>query len=519
MKTLLSIAISLLTLSVSAQITTNSQWTWMKGDSTVNQSGVYGTKGVADILNNPPGRDLCNSWQDASGNLWLFGGAENRSPQTNNYNDLWKYDPTNQWIWVSGDSSINQTGVYGTKGTPSVSNKPGARSAVATWKDASGNLWLFGGGGWNNSFTFIFNDLWKYNIATNQWTWVNGDAIVNQLSVYGTQGMASSTNKPGGRWGSTSWTDASGNFWLFGGFGYDGVSAYPSMLNDLWKYNPTTNKWTWVKGNNIIDQPGVYGTQGVSAVANNPGAREDCPSWIDGSGNFWLFGGYGYDTVTGWNGLNDLWKYNPSTNQWTWVKGDNTNNQPGIYGTQGIASLTNKPGARYWGLPWTDASGNLWLFGGVAYDINNGQYKHCSDLWKYNAVSNQWTWIKGDSALNQVAIYGVKGIAAATNNPGARAAGVCWKDGSSNFWLFGGGLTGNPNFVNDIWKLGKDGFVWIGITSTDWTVGSNWSGGVVPGINDNATIPSGTAFNATVPAGVTTSVRSLNNRGAGILRN
>ena len=27
--------------------------------------------------------------------------------------------------------------------------------------------------------------------------------------------------------------------------------------------------------------------------------------------------------------FNDLWKYAPSTGQWTWVSGDSTSNQPG----------------------------------------------------------------------------------------------------------------------------------------------------------------------------------------------
>ena len=37
-------------------------------------------------------------------------------------------------------------------------------------------------------------------------------------------------------------------------------------------------------------------------------------SWVDGTGNLWLFGGIG--------GLNDLWEYNPATNLWAWISGD-----------------------------------------------------------------------------------------------------------------------------------------------------------------------------------------------------
>ncbi len=33
-------------------------------------------------------------------------------------------------------------------------------------------------------------------------------------------------------------------------------------LNDLWKFSPSTNQWTWISGNNTINVPGVYGIQG-----------------------------------------------------------------------------------------------------------------------------------------------------------------------------------------------------------------------------------------------------------------
>ena len=58
-----------------------------------------------------------------------------------------------------------------------------------------------------------------------------------QSGVYGTQGTTASMNIPGGRYGGTRWSDASGNLWLFGGFGYDSTRT-EGDLNDLWKYQP-----------------------------------------------------------------------------------------------------------------------------------------------------------------------------------------------------------------------------------------------------------------------------------------
>jgi len=42
---------------------------------------------------------------------------------------------------------------------------------------------------------------------------------------------------------------------------------------------------------------------------------------------------------------------------------------------------------------------------------------------------------------------------------------------------------------------------WTGITSTAWTTGSNWSGGLVPTENDDVVIPAGTPFSPVIPMG------------------
>jgi hypothetical protein len=57
-------------------------------------------------------------------------------------------------------------------------------------------------------------------------------------------------------------------------------------------------------------QTGVYGMLGVTGE-NTPGGRFGATSWIDGSGNLWLFGGDGYDATGAQGNLNDLWEYKP----------------------------------------------------------------------------------------------------------------------------------------------------------------------------------------------------------------
>jgi hypothetical protein len=64
--------------------------------------------------------------------------------------------------WVSGADVINQIGIYGTKGTASPSNVPGAREGAVSWSNFSGNLWLFGEIGYESTVTLdLLNDLWE----------------------------------------------------------------------------------------------------------------------------------------------------------------------------------------------------------------------------------------------------------------------------------------------------------------------------------------------------------------------
>jgi N-acetylneuraminic acid mutarotase len=68
-----------------------------------------------------------------------------------------------------------------------------------------------------------------------------------------------------------------------------------------------------------IDQRVTYGVHGEDNPLNTPGARYYSASWTDASGTFWLFGGRGFDSKANSGVLNDLWKYNPVTGNWTWI--------------------------------------------------------------------------------------------------------------------------------------------------------------------------------------------------------
>jgi N-acetylneuraminic acid mutarotase len=424
---------------------TQNEWTWAAGSNIANQSGVYGTQGTPAASNSPGGRDGGVGWTDASGNFWLFGGIQNPSPTTDNYfNDLWKYS-ADQWTWMGGSNTFNEAGIYGSEGTPAPGNIPGARFSAVSWKDASGNFWLFGGLGLDaNGSSEFLNDLWEY--SAGEWTWIGGSnvGIQNQPGVYGTEGTAAPDNIPGARSYAVSWTDASGNFWLFGGTGWDSAGALGN-LNDLWKYS--AGQWTWMDGANVANQPGTYGVQGTPSPSNTPGARFGAATWTDPAGNLWLLGGS--SGTNSFAPLNDLWKY--SAGQWTWMSGSNLPDQNGVYGTSGVAAASNTPGARVLAVTWADAAGDLWLFGGDGYD-SGGSVGELNDLWKYSA--GQWTWVKGSNMVAQSGTYGTRGSAASTNNPGGRSQAVGWTDASGHFWLFGGLGDDEDNSLgqlNDLW--------------------------------------------------------------------
>lgn len=448
---LLSIAMTIF-LSAFAQ---SNQWTWVSGDNSNGQLGIYGIKGVASATNKPGSRNSHISWTDASGNLWLFGGFGNAANATGALNDLWKYTvATEQWTWMSGSNTAFQKGLYGTRGVANAANTPSSRYSFVGWTDASGNFWLFGGQGYSASGVGSLNDLWKYSPSTNLWTWMSGDTLENQPSIYGIQGIPAAANTPGARYYATSGgtADAAGNLWLFGGIGYGDSPNTGGLQNDLWKYSISTGQWTCVTGANVSNQNVVYGAKGLAAAANRPGARVQGVSWTDVSGNFWLFGsGYGFSETS----RNDLWKYDVSTGLWTWMSGDSTISRNGIYGTKGVAAPANTPGARNWATAQRDQSGNLLLFGGLGRGFASQRSGSLNDLWSYSPLSGQWTWISGDSTQNSVGQYGTKGASAPTNKPGGRYHPVIWLDAANNLWLFGGyGLaaSANQSTLNDLWK-------------------------------------------------------------------
>ena len=100
--------------------------------------------------------------------LWLYGGQGYDATANGSLGDLWSFD-AGQWTWIKGPSSVDQDGVYGLSPTPVtwpyVGNYPGSRWGSGYWIDNSGQLWMFGGQGFDSaskSGNGLLNDLWRY---------------------------------------------------------------------------------------------------------------------------------------------------------------------------------------------------------------------------------------------------------------------------------------------------------------------------------------------------------------------
>ena len=251
------------------------------------------------------------------------------------------------------------------------------------------------------------------------------------------------------------------------------------MSGDSW--NPDSG------GSTTINAAGVYGTRGVANAANVPGAREFVTTGHDSAGHFWLFGGYGFDGVDSVGYLNDLWMYNPTTGQWTWMDGPNAVDTSGIYGSRGVEAAGNYPGARYGAVSWDVGDGYVWMFGGYGVDANGIALGYLNDLWRFNPANGRWTWMSGSNLDGAPGIYGTKGVPDANNVPGARNYMVAAVPNiySHELWLFGGAFEagGSALAYNDLWTYNTVTGQWT------WVSGVNAAG--APGIYGTKGVPGG----------------------------
>jgi N-acetylneuraminic acid mutarotase len=191
------------------------------------------------------------------------------------YNDLRRFNPnTNTWTLL----------------TPSTSEAPSVRMTTARAMDKrTDRFYIYGGTRYTSDFSEIdiFDDLWCYDIAENQWSLV-----------------APQNSGPGPRTGAVM--TLHGNFlYLFGG-----LDAYFGGKSDVWQFNTKSSRWTELIPNNRF-APRPTGMQ-YSPIHYYRG------DLIIGSGEGGAETGFGF--------VNEWWTFNLATKTWTPFNFTVTNN-------------------------------------------------------------------------------------------------------------------------------------------------------------------------------------------------
>ena len=119
-----------------------------------------------------------------------------------------------QWTYLSGDITPDLFASYGPIGVEGPTYTPGGRCGAASWIGADNTLWLFGGQArcLNSTTPEPSNDLWRYNLTSNQWAFMGGSQYVQDPGVYTAPNLW-----PSAREYPATWVH-NGAFWFFGGY-------------------------------------------------------------------------------------------------------------------------------------------------------------------------------------------------------------------------------------------------------------------------------------------------------------
>lgn len=159
--------------------------------------------------------------------LYLFGG---QGQDKTYYNDMWRFQGQ-QWTQC-----------------PIQQQAPTARKGAATWLGHDGNLYVFGGIGYQDGALDYLNDLWCFSIKSQTWAQISATDIT-----------------PIPRLESQVWQDNWGDVYMYGGLGASG------NLADFWRFSTRTMTWktlpsgpapcygavTWISQNHLFFCGGI----------------------------------------------------------------------------------------------------------------------------------------------------------------------------------------------------------------------------------------------------------------------
>ncbi|KAL5008613.1 hypothetical protein ScPMuIL_014194 [Solemya velum] len=285
---------------------------------------------------------------------------------------------------------------------------------------------------------------------------------------------------PGHRSGSLTWQDGD-TYWLFGGETYDETLGSVKLLNDLWKQEVGTRKWTQVhdassKPTDEMPVPRQMGSAcGVSGlymvifggVGNQdqflldtwlydfsnkkwvnysgnhtdsndsvvtPAARADAATWCTHDHMIIFSGAYEMGMLH-----NDMWFFSLQKFKW---EDTSVSTEAGDNG-RFTHLLSGFPQPRTGAVTWGFKYGGIYLFGGNTkqkeFHAHDGA-GYMSDLWKYDMTTRRWAFIQGrsHSGPRQTSSVGTVGIPLSSNKPGCRHRAASWSDTGDGLWMFGG---------------------------------------------------------------------------------
>lgn len=349
-----------------------------------------------------------------------------------------------------------------------------------------GSLYLFGGafqryglpqGPADLKTLGVLNDLWRFDLKSARWH--------ETLADNGQARFDASAERPCGRV-LPCWVEAHDKFYLFGGLTVLGAGWKIRLLNDLWSFDPTTQRWSLLEPDDdrILKRPThvdgkrpskvaamgtavigsrifLYGGWGgdqtrvvlspqlwsfdvVSRTwrlhghgdpkANSWPAKRYCPAVTAFQGKLYLWGGRDSEDRSP-QFYNDLWSFDPTTDQWSQLAGVATDRAVGM-----------RPSPRY--AMGHARIGNHWyMFGG--FGAEGGNSPQLNDLWRLDLGNGSWTLVQAHD--------GGKAIGPKAIRPCVRRVPAMTAHGDK-LYLFGGlDLTSGPDErgplvgFNDLW--------------------------------------------------------------------
>jgi N-acetylneuraminic acid mutarotase len=235
---------------------------------------------------------------------------------------------------------------------------------------------------------------------------------------------------------SATWDSQNHQILILGGF------SPPSPMNELWAYNPTSDKWT----------------QGHSSITDR---MYHSAVWDDQNNQMLVFGGFSGTTPY----LNQLWAYSPTLDTWTQMASasfgrarhcavwDPENHQMLVFGGSTDIGIINDlwayfPSNNTWVQKTTGATARQYPCG--IWDPDNHQMLifsgwsqsvgQLNDLWAYYPANDTWVQKSSGSAKRE-------------------GSSAVWDLQNHQMLVFGG--SNNTDYMNDTWAYLPSNDTWV----------------------------------------------------------